>query len=61
MQLFLALPRHDAQALDLQQRLADLRAEQEALGARELLQEVLKEGNMSQREIAQNLLGKIGG
>ena len=30
-------------------------------GARELLQEVLKEGNMSQREVAQNLLGKIGG
>ncbi len=30
-------------------------------GARELLQEVLKEGDVAQREAAQNLLGKIGG
>jgi len=30
-------------------------------GARELLQEVLKEGDATQREAAQNLLGKIGG
>lgn len=30
-------------------------------GARELLQEVLKEGDVAQREVAQNLLGKIGG
>ena len=30
-------------------------------GARELLQEVLKEGDVAQREAAQNLLGKVGG
>ncbi|MFB0935994.1 MAG: FimV/HubP family polar landmark protein [Propionivibrio sp.] len=30
-------------------------------GARELLQEVLKEGDVTQREVAQKLLGKIGG
>ena len=30
-------------------------------GARELLQEVLKEGDVTQREVARNLLGKISG
>jgi len=30
-------------------------------GARELLQEVMKEGDVTQRESAKNLLSKIGG